>query len=73
VELRRFDLGTTGSGQHWVVNFLDFESRRVTQVAQLRHPPFLNGPALDVSSDGRWILSTQVQEESDLMLVEDFR
>jgi hypothetical protein len=30
-------------------------------------------PALSVSPDGRWILSTQGQEGSDLMLVDDFR
>jgi Tol biopolymer transport system component len=67
------DRDPTAAGERWVVNLLDFDQRRVTQVAELRHPPFLNGPALDVSSDGRWILSTQVQEEADLMLVENFR
>ena len=35
--------------------------------------PFLWGPAFSVSSDGRWILSTQGQGGSDLMLVEGFR
>jgi Tol biopolymer transport system component len=67
------DRDTTASGEGWVVNFLSFDQSRVTQVARLRHPPYLNGPALAVSSDGRWILSTQVQEEADLMLVENFR
>jgi hypothetical protein len=42
-------------------------------VARLRHPHFLGGPAVSVSPDGRWMLSTQSQGESDLMLVEAFR
>jgi Tol biopolymer transport system component/predicted Ser/Thr protein kinase len=67
------DLDTTASGERWVVNFFSFDQHGVTQVAQLRHPPYLNGPAFDISSDGRWILSTQVQETADLMLVENFR
>jgi hypothetical protein len=46
---------------------------RVTEIAQLRHPPHLNGPAFDVSSDGCRILSTQLQEGSDLKLVENLR
>ena len=35
--------------------------------------PFLGGPAISVSADGRWMLSTQSEGESDLMLVETFR
>jgi len=42
-------------------------------VAQLRHPPFFGRPAISVSRDGRWMLSTQSQGESDLMLVNNFR
>jgi Tol biopolymer transport system component len=61
------------SQAHWVVNFLRFDQRRSREVATLRYPPRLDGPALSVSSDGRWILVSQMQEESDLMLVENFR
>ncbi len=59
--------------EEWVVQFLAFGRQRATEVARLERPPFLAGPALSVSSDGRRILSAQVQDESDLMLVEGFR
>jgi hypothetical protein len=57
----------------WIVRFLGFGQHHATEVASLRHPPYLAGPAVSVSSDGRWMLSTQSQGESDLMLVETFR
>ena len=63
----------SSSGTSWVVRFQGFDRRHATEVARLRHPPFLAGPAISVSSDGRWMLSTQSQGESDLMLVETFR
>jgi Tol biopolymer transport system component/DNA-binding winged helix-turn-helix (wHTH) protein len=56
-------------GTSWVVRFQGFGRRRATEVARLRHPPFLGGPAVSVSPDGRWMLSTQSHGESDLMLV----
>ena len=61
------------SGTSWVVRFQGFDRRPATEVARLRLPPFLGGPAISVSRDGRWLLSTQRQEDSDLMLVESFR
>jgi Tol biopolymer transport system component len=67
------DQEPSSSGTSWVVRFQGFDRRHATVVAQLRHPPFLGGPAVSVSSDGRWMLSTQSQGESDLMLVESFR
>ena len=67
------DQEPSSSGTSWVVRFLGFDRRDATEVARLRHPPFLGGPAISVSSDGRWMLSTQSQGESDLMLVETFR
>jgi Tol biopolymer transport system component/DNA-binding winged helix-turn-helix (wHTH) protein len=67
------DQEPSSSGTTWVVRFQGFDRRPATVVARLRHPPFLGGPAISVSSDGRWMLSTQSQEESDLMLVESFR
>ncbi len=67
------DQEPTSSGVRWVVRFLRFGQGRTTEVAQLTYPPYLSGPALCVSPDGRWILSTQDQSGSDLMLVEGFR
>jgi serine/threonine protein kinase/Tol biopolymer transport system component len=64
---------TSTAGEHWVVMLFDLDRRRAREVMRLRYPPRLNGPALSVSSDGRWILASQMQEESDLMLAENFR
>jgi len=61
------------SGMQWVVRFLAFGQQHATEVARLRHPPYLGGPAVGVSPDGGFLLSTQSQGESDLMLVEGFR
>ncbi len=63
----------SSSGTSWVVRFQGFDRRPATEVARLRHPPFLGGPAISVSSDGRWMLSTQGYEESDPMLAEIVR
>ena len=60
-------------GNELVVRFRGFDRPHATEVARLRYPPSLGGPAVSVSSDGRWMLSTQSQGESDLMLVESFR
>lgn len=57
----------------WVVKFWDFAEQRATEVGQITHRPSLDGPAFSVSSDGLWALSMQLVEESDLMLVENFR
>jgi serine/threonine protein kinase/dipeptidyl aminopeptidase/acylaminoacyl peptidase len=67
------DQKPSSSGMQWVVRFLGLGQRHATEVAQLKHRPYLEGPAFSVSSDGRWILSAQIQEGSDLMLVENFR
>jgi hypothetical protein len=67
------DQEPSSSGTSWVVRFQGFDRRPATEVARLRLPPFLGGPAISVSRDGRWLLSTQRQEDSDLMLVETFR
>ena len=67
------DQEPSSSGMSWVVRFQGFDQRHATEVARLDYPPFLGGPAITVSPDGRSMLSTQSQEESDLMLVEHFR
>jgi Tol biopolymer transport system component len=67
------DRRPSSTGLRWVVRFQGFGQRHATDVARLRHPPFLGGPAVSASSDGRWILSTQLREEYDLMLIEDSR
>jgi Tol biopolymer transport system component len=65
--------GTSPSTERWGVRFFSLKEHRVSDVATLRYAPRLAGPALSVSSNGRWILVSQQQEESDLMLVENFR
>ena len=63
----------SSSGMSWVVRFQAFDGHHAIEVARLQHPPFLAGPAITVSADGRWMLSTQSERLSDLMLVESFR
>jgi dipeptidyl aminopeptidase/acylaminoacyl peptidase len=67
------DQEPSSSGTSWVVRFQRFDQRNAAEVARLRYTPFLGGPAISISPDGRWMLSTQIQVESDLMLVENFR
>ena len=67
------DQESSSSGTSWVVRFQRFDRRHATEVARLPLAPFLGGPAISISPDGRWMLSTQTEEESDLMLVEKFR
>ena len=67
------DQAPSSSGTSWVVRFQGFDRPHATEVARLKYPPSLGGPAVSVSSDGRWMLSTQSQADSDLMLVETFR
>lgn len=61
------------SGVGWVVRFLAFGRSHAIEVARLEHPPFLAGLALSVSADGHRILSAQVLDDADLMLVEGFQ
>jgi hypothetical protein len=64
------DEESPSAGGQWVVRFLAFEHCRAIEVARLRHPP-LDGPAVSVSSDGQWMLSSQSQGGSELSLVEN--
>jgi hypothetical protein len=50
----------------WVVKFLAFDDRRVTEVAAVAgqgRRPVLSGPSFSVSSDGRLALMGQWREE----------
>jgi Tol biopolymer transport system component len=56
------------------IEFFDFESRRVTKVAEVGKPLQAWNSGLAVSPDGRWVLYSQIdQGGSDIMLVENFR
>jgi len=53
------------------LQYFDFASKRVQRISKFENN-FVNG--LSVSPDGRWLLYTQVDKEnSDIMLVENFR
>jgi Tol biopolymer transport system component len=65
--------GSSPSTERWGVRFFSLKERRVSDVSTLHYAPRLAGPALSVSRGGRFILVSQQQEESDLMLVENFR
>jgi Tol biopolymer transport system component/DNA-binding winged helix-turn-helix (wHTH) protein len=56
------------------IEFFDFASGKVTQVAALRKPLSRSEPGISVSLDRRWLLFTQMdQSGSDIMLVAGFR
>ena len=58
------------------VDCLDFDTNRITTVSRLPKNTRINveGPSFSVSPDGRWILYVTVErEESDIMMVDNFR
>ncbi|HUV14928.1 MAG TPA: hypothetical protein VMY18_14925, partial [Acidobacteriota bacterium] len=60
-------------GMRWIVRSYKFEDQSIVDVGELRYPPS-SGPGFGISPDGRWLLSSQYdEEESDLMLVENFQ
>jgi len=60
-------------GMKWIVRSYKFEDQSIVDVGKLRYPPS-SGPGFGISPDGHWLLSSQYDhEESDLMLVENFR
>ncbi len=54
----------------WVVMVLPPGESTPSEVVEIPRFPTLGGPGLGVSPDGRWILTGQINIESDLMLVE---
>jgi hypothetical protein len=56
------------------ISFLNFNTRRITQIAAMPGKPLVWEAGISISADGRWMLYTQVDEDSgDITLVENFR
>jgi len=63
-----------GSVTQWTIEHLDLASRRRRTILRIDKRVPWEGPGLDVSPDGRWLLINLVdQRSSDIMLVENFR
>jgi hypothetical protein len=61
------------AARRWVLKLFRFDTRQVTMITRLSRRPHSPTP-LDVSPDGKWFLYVQNdRDESDLMLVENFR
>lgn len=67
-------IGTGGTPQP-AIEFFNFATRQVTQLARLEKGKSpVGAPNLAVSADGQWLLYWQVdQVDNDIMLVENFR
>ncbi len=72
-----FDKGIyflTESGPRPAIEFLDFATRKVSQVAEVESLPSLGDPGFTVSPDEARIIFSQIDRSSvNLMLVENFR
>jgi Tol biopolymer transport system component len=56
------------------VQFYSFGSRKLTQILKIEKPIFHVAPGFSTTRDGRWIAWDQAdREQSDLMLLENFR
>jgi Tol biopolymer transport system component/predicted Ser/Thr protein kinase len=59
---------------HPTIEFFNFATGRVRQIAAMEKEAVLGGPGFAISPDGRWILYAQVdQSGSDIVLVENFQ
>jgi Tol biopolymer transport system component len=60
------------SGQ--IIQFMSFANRKLTRVGEIGKPANTGRPTFTVTRDGRWIAWAQLDhEDSDLMLLENFR
>ncbi len=65
---------TAEIASHPLVEFFNFTTGKITQIAKLDVPLFKTDPGLAVSPDGQWLLVVQMdQSGSDLVMAEDFR
>lgn len=59
---------------HPAIDFFNFATRQVTQIAALEKGPGKGSPGFAVSPDGRWILCNQVDEDdNNIVLIENFQ
>jgi len=59
---------------HPTIDFFNFATGRLSQVAAIEKELQLTSPSLAVSPDGQWLLYAEVDNfENDIMLVENFR
>ncbi len=65
---------TAETPDHPLIEFFSFVTGRVTQVATLERPIPRGITGISASSDGRWLIYSQLdQSGSDIMLMENFR
>jgi Tol biopolymer transport system component len=56
------------------IQFFDFATNQLTEVAKLEKPLLAGNPGLTISPDGRWLLYSQIdQNNNDIILIENFR
>jgi Tol biopolymer transport system component len=61
------------SAGRYSIQFFNFATKRIRSITTIERPEY-SGVVLSVSSNGRWILYSQIdQVGSDLMLVEHFK
>ena len=63
---------TASAHSHPIIEFFDFGTGKITQVATLEKPLSRSDPGLAVSPDGLWLLFAQMDHSgSDIMIVEN--
>jgi Tol biopolymer transport system component/DNA-binding winged helix-turn-helix (wHTH) protein len=67
------DIGTSAKHKPGF-KFFDFATQKIRAIGEMEKDPFNGAPGMSISPDGRFILSVQVDEARDtLMLAENFR
>jgi Tol biopolymer transport system component/DNA-binding winged helix-turn-helix (wHTH) protein len=65
---------TAETPSHPLIEFFNFETRKISTIAKLNKPLFKTDPGLAVSPDEKSLLLVQIdQKGSDIMLMENFR